>query len=89
MPGLQVLDAVQNGTVELGHGASATRRQGSNLALSAPLRSVSCRQQNAWFYAGEGQKLIDDSADQCAVAHGQYRHRMGGWFELEPADLEV
>src|SRR5499433_1707127 len=31
VPGLQVLDAVQNGTVELGHSAQSLHRQGSDL----------------------------------------------------------
>src|SRR5262249_28293763 len=58
VPGLQVLDAVQNGTVELGHSAQyyyIGKDPTWALFCAAPF-SLNARQQNAWFYEGDGQK---------------------------------
>ena len=71
VPGLQVLDAVQNGTVELGHSAQYyyIGKDPTWALFCATPFGLNCRQQNAWFYAGEGQKLIDDFGKKpiCAV----------------------
>ena len=82
VPGLQVLDAVQNGTVEMGHTAptttSARIRPGR---CSAPLPfGLNSRQQNAWFYDGDGQKLINEFGKKFNAtlsADGQYRRADG------------
>src|SRR5215831_5865625 len=58
VPGLQVLDAVQNGTVELGHSAQyyyIGKDPTWALFCAVPF-GLNARQQNAWFYHGDGQK---------------------------------
>ena len=62
VPGLQVLDAVQNGTVEMGHSAQyyyIGKDPTWALFCAVPF-GLNARQQNAWFYEGDGQKLIDE-----------------------------
>src|SRR5262249_47757333 len=52
VPGLQVLDAVQNGTVELGHSAQyyfIGKDPTWALFCASPF-SLNARQQNAWYY---------------------------------------
>src|SRR5271157_6221138 len=61
VPGLQVLDAVQNGTVEACHTATyyfLGKDPTWALFCAVPF-GLNTRQQNAWFYEGEGQKLTD------------------------------
>jgi TRAP-type mannitol/chloroaromatic compound transport system substrate-binding protein len=88
VPGLQVLDAVQNGTVELGHtvqyyyiGKDPTWA----LFCAIPF-GLNSRQQNAWFYDGDGQKLIDEFGAKYntkCVLMGNTGCQMGGWFRKE------
>ncbi|MGB6862645.1 MAG: TRAP transporter substrate-binding protein [Pseudolabrys sp.] len=96
VPGLQVLDAVQNGTVELGHSAQYyyIGKDPTWALFCATPFGLNCRQQSAWFYAGEGQKLIDDFGKKFNVRclpMGNTGTQMGGWFKKElkePADLK-
>jgi TRAP-type mannitol/chloroaromatic compound transport system substrate-binding protein len=88
VPGLQVLDAVQNGTVELGHSAQyyyIGKDPTWALFCASPF-SLNARQQNAWYYEGDGQKLLDEvSANfntKCFVM-GNTGTQMGGWFRKE------
>ena len=88
VPGLQVLDSVGNGTVELGHTAMyyyIGKDPTWALFCSTPF-GQKARQQNAWFYYGDGQKLIDEfSASykvKCLPA-GNTGTQMGGWFRKE------
>ena len=62
VPGLQVLDAVQNGTVEMGHSAHYyyIGKDPTWALFCAMPFGLNARQQNAWFYDGDGQKLIDE-----------------------------
>src|ERR1700724_922209 len=62
VPGLQVLDAVQNGTVEMGHTANYyyIGKDPTWALFCATPCGLNARQQNALFYDGEGTKLIDD-----------------------------
>ena len=75
VPGLQVLDAVANGTVECGHTYSGYYI-GKNPALifdgSLPF-GFTARQHNAWYMFGDGKKLIDEIYD----AHGRRQHSDG------------
>ena len=96
VPGLQVLDAVQNGTVELGHSAQYyyIGKDPTWALFCATPFGLNARQQNAWFYHGEGQKLIDDFGakfnTKCLVA-GNTGAQMGGWFNKEikePGDFK-
>ena len=88
VPGLQVLDAVSNGTVELGHTAMyyyIGKDPTWALFCSVPF-GPNARQQNAWFYDGDGQKLFDDFAAKDHVKGflaGNTGCQMGGWFRKE------
>lgn len=60
VPGLQVMDAVQQGTVEAGHTASyyyVGKAQVLAFDTSVPF-GLTARQQNAWMYHGGGIELF-------------------------------
>src|SRR5262245_38783766 len=62
VPALQVLDAVQNGTVEIGHSAMyyyIGKDPTWALFCAVPF-GLNGRQQNAWFYDGDGLKLMNE-----------------------------
>src|SRR3982751_6314456 len=62
VPGLQVLDAVQNGTIEMGHSAG-TYYVGKDPALAIDTAlpfGTNARQQEAWMKWGGGRELIQD-----------------------------
>jgi TRAP-type mannitol/chloroaromatic compound transport system substrate-binding protein len=88
VPGLQVLDAVQNGTVECGHTYSGYYI-GKNPALifdgSLPF-GLTPRQQNAWYLIGDGKKLIEelyDGFNVVAIPAGNTGGQTFGWFRKE------
>jgi TRAP-type mannitol/chloroaromatic compound transport system substrate-binding protein len=89
VPGLQVLDATQNGTIEMCHTATYYffgKDPTWALFCAFPF-GFNTRQQNAWYYEGEGQKLIDEFSHKkfnvhCLVA-GNTTCQMGGWFRKE------
>jgi len=95
VPGLQALDAVTNATVECCHTAAYYyfgKDPTFSLFCAVPF-GLNGRQQNAWFYDGEGQKLIDDFGKKfnvkCLLA-GNTGAQMGGWFNKEikePSDF--
>ena len=95
IPGLQVLDAVQNGTIEMGHTALYYffGKDPTWALFCAKPFGLNTRQQNAWFYAGDGQKLIDDFGakfNSKCILMGNTGAQMGGWFNKEikePADF--
>lgn len=88
VPGLQVLDAVQNGSVEMGHSAQYyyIGKDPTWALFCATPFGLNTRQQNAWFYEGDGQKLIDEFGARfnakCLLA-GNTGAQMGGWFKKE------
>ncbi len=88
VPGLAVLDAVQNGTVEMGHSAQyyyIGKDPTWALFCAVPF-GLNARQQNAWYYDGDGQKLIDEFGakfnTKCLLS-GNTGCQMGGWFNKE------
>jgi len=88
VPGLQTLDAVQNGTVEMGHTAVYyyIGKDPTWALFCATPFGLNTRQQNAWFYEGDGQKLIDDFGKKfnCYnILMGNTGAQMGGWFNKE------
>ena len=95
VPGLQVLDAVANATVECGHTYTGYYI-GKNPAFifdgSLPF-GLTPRMQNAWMMFGDGRKLMDeiyDSFGVVALPAGQTGGQMFGWFRKEiktPADF--
>src|SRR5437867_4272222 len=88
VPGLQVLDAVQNGTVEIGHSAMYyyIGKDPTWALFCAVHFGLNGRQQNAWFYYGDGLKLMNEfgkkSNVSCLVG-GNTGAQMGGWFRKE------
>jgi TRAP-type mannitol/chloroaromatic compound transport system substrate-binding protein len=93
VPGLQVLDAVQAGTVEAGQTAMYYYF-GKNPAFAfgtvLPF-GMNQRQQNAWWYHGGGDQMFNDflkAYDCVAIAYGNTGTQMGGWFRKEVKTVE-
>lgn len=88
VPGLQVLDAVQGGTVECGHSASYYYI-GKNPALAfgtAVPFGLNAQQQNAWLYHGGGidaMNKIYANFNVISFPAGNTGVQMGGWFKRE------
>jgi TRAP-type mannitol/chloroaromatic compound transport system substrate-binding protein len=93
VPALQALDAVQNGTVELGHSAMYyyIGKDPTWALFCATPFGLNSRQQNAWYYEGEGQKLIDEFGAKfnakCLLS-GNTGAQMGGWFKKEIPNVD-
>ena len=88
MPGLQVLDAVQNGTVEMGHSAGTYYiGKDPTLAFDTTLPfGMNARQQNAWMYYGGGLQLTRELFSAYNIVNfpcGNTGTQMGGWFRKE------
>ena len=88
VPGLQVLDAVQNGAVEMCHTATyyfIGKDPTWALFCAVPF-SLNARQQNAWYYEGDGLKLMNEFGKRYNVyslVGGNTGAQMGGWFRKE------
>jgi TRAP-type mannitol/chloroaromatic compound transport system substrate-binding protein len=93
VPGLQVLDAVQNGTVEIGHSAG-TYYMGKDptFAIDTALPfGMNARQQDAWMNYGGGRTLMNElynSYNIHAMPAGNTGAQMGGWFRKEIKSIE-
>jgi len=88
VPGLQVLDAVQNGTVEFGHTASYYYfGKDPTFAFSTAIPfGMNTRQLNAWLLHGGGNDLLNEFYKGYNVHHlpaGHTNAQMGGWFRKE------
>jgi TRAP-type mannitol/chloroaromatic compound transport system substrate-binding protein len=93
VPGLQVLDAVQAGTVEAGQTAMYYYF-GKNPAFAfgtcLPF-GPNTRQQQAWWYHGGGDQMYNEflKAYNCfAIVYGNTGTQMGGWFRKEIKTVE-
>lgn len=92
VPALNVLDAVQAGTVECGH-TSSYYYIGKNPALAfgtAVPFGLNAQQQNAWFYHGGGLETMHRLyADFGIISFpaGNTGVQMGGWFKREIRSL--
>ena len=88
VPGLQAMDAVANGTVEMCHTATyyfVGKDPTWALFCSVPF-GPNTRQQNAWFYDGDGMKLMNEfgrKSNVHALVGGNTGAQMGGWFRKE------
>src|SRR3974390_3448843 len=88
VPALQGLEAVQTGTVEACHtGTYYYIGKDPTWALFCAVPfGLNARQQNAWYYEGDGQKLIDEFGakfnTKCLLM-GNTGCQMGGWFNKE------
>jgi len=83
--GLQVLDAVQNGTVECGHTATYYYfGKDPTFAFSCAIPfGMNARQQNAWMYHGGGLELMREFFKDYNIIQfpaGNTGCQMGGWF---------
>jgi len=92
VPGLQVLDAVQQGTVECGHSASYYYvGKDMTFAFDCALPfGLSARQQNAWMYHGGGLELMREffaGYNIVPFPGGNTGVQMGGWFRKEIKQL--
>jgi TRAP-type mannitol/chloroaromatic compound transport system substrate-binding protein len=92
VPGLQVLDAVEQGTVECGHTAGYYYI-GKNMAFAFDTAlpfGLNAREQNAWMYFGGGLELMRDffkSYHVISFPGGNTGVQMGGWFRHEIKSL--
>jgi TRAP-type mannitol/chloroaromatic compound transport system substrate-binding protein len=88
VPGLQVLDAVQNGTIEMGHtssyyyfGKDPTFTFGTSLPFGP-----NARLNQGWFLIGGGKDLLNEfykSYNVTSLLAGNTNCQMGGWFRKE------
>lgn len=92
VPGLQVLDAVQQGTAHCGQSASYYYT-GKNPALTfdtcVPF-GMTARQQEAWLHEGGGSDLVNALFADFGVRSfpgGNTGVQMGGWFKKEVPTL--
>jgi TRAP-type mannitol/chloroaromatic compound transport system substrate-binding protein len=88
VPGLQVMDAVQSGSVQVGHTAGYYYI-GKNPALAfdtcLPF-GLTARQQQAWLYQGGGLELLRKVYADFNIVNfpgGNTGAQMGGWFRRE------
>jgi TRAP-type mannitol/chloroaromatic compound transport system substrate-binding protein len=96
-PGLQVLDVVSQGAVEMGHTASyyyVGKTPVTAFGTALPF-GLNAQQQNAWLYDGGGiealQKVYAEKFNVIQFPAGNTGVQMGGWFRKEintPADLQ-
>ena len=88
VPGLQVADAVQGGTVECAHTASYYFvGKDPTFAFDATVPfGMNTRQLNAWLYAGGGREALRplfERFNTVSIPCGNTGAQMGGWFRKE------
>ena len=95
VPGLQAVDAVGNGTVEMCHTASyyyVGKDPTFAFGTAVPF-GLNSRMENAWNQFGGGMELLNDFYKKYniyGIPCGNTGCQMGGWFRKEikePADL--
>jgi len=88
LPPLQVLDGVQNGTVEAGHSASyfyIGKDPAFGFGTALPF-GLNTRGQNAWLYVGGGIELLNEFYSNYGVINmpvGNTGAQMAGWYRKE------
>src|SRR5215204_5670968 len=93
VPGLQVLDAVSNGTVEMGNTALYYywgKNPAFTFGTSLPF-GLNTRAHISWLRFGGGTEMINDLLKeyQCVgVPTGSTGAQMGGWFRKEIKSVE-
>ncbi|MGC2779228.1 MAG: TRAP transporter substrate-binding protein DctP, partial [Bradyrhizobium sp.] len=93
VPGLQVVDAVQNETVECGHTASYyyVGKDPTFAFDSAVPFGLNTRQHIAWLHFGGGSEMLNDllkSYNVTAIPTGSTGAQMGGWFRKEMKSID-
>ena len=93
VPGLQVLDAVQNGTVEIGNTALYYywgKDPAFTFGTALPF-GLNSRQMISWLRFGGGEELLNDllkNYNCIGIAAGNTGAQMGGWFRKEIKNLD-
>ncbi|MBW8854389.1 MAG: ABC transporter substrate-binding protein, partial [Bradyrhizobium sp.] len=93
VPGLQVLDAVQNGTVEMGHTASYYyfgKDPTFAFGTAVPF-GPNQRINQAWYMMGGGRELLNQfykGYNVTSFLAGNTGCQMGGWFRKEINTVE-
>jgi TRAP-type mannitol/chloroaromatic compound transport system substrate-binding protein len=93
VPGLQALDAVQGGTVEMCHTASYYyfgKDPTFAFGTAVPF-GLNSRMQTAWMYFGGGMELMNEFYKRFniyAIPAGNTGAQMGGWFRKEIKELD-
>nr|WP_316655802.1 TRAP transporter substrate-binding protein [uncultured Gellertiella sp.] len=88
VPGLQAIDAVTANTVEMAHTANYYywgKDPSYALATAIPF-GLNARLQNAWFYQGNGNSLMNEffaTQGLYGLPAGNTGAQMGGWFRKE------
>jgi TRAP-type mannitol/chloroaromatic compound transport system substrate-binding protein len=88
VPALSAMDAVSNGSVEACHTAAYYyfgKDPTFALFCAVPF-GLNTRQQNAWFYDGDGLKLMNEFGKKYRIyslVTGNTGCQMGGWFRKE------
>ncbi|MCC5897420.1 MAG: TRAP transporter substrate-binding protein [Phormidium sp. BM_Day4_Bin.17] len=88
VPALQVMDAVEGGTVECGHTASYYYI-GKNLTLGFATTmpfGLTAQQQNSWLYHGGGLEAMQKVYSDFNIINfpaGNTGTQMGGWFKRQ------
>ncbi len=91
VPGLQAMDAVSSGTVEIAHTASyyyVGRDPTFAFATAVPF-GLNSRMQNAWHFFGGAMELMNElyrKYNIYAIPCGNTGCQMGGWFRKEIKD---
>jgi TRAP-type mannitol/chloroaromatic compound transport system substrate-binding protein len=93
VPGLQVLDAVQSATVEMGHTASYYyfgKDPAFTFGSSIPF-GPNARLNQAWYMLGGGKELLNafyKNYNITSLLAGNTTCQMGGWFRKEINTVE-
>src|SRR6266566_5588644 len=88
VPGLQVLDAVANGTVEIGNTALYyywSKNPAFTFGTALPF-GLNTRQHISWLMWGGGQDMLNDLLKEyncLGIPTGSTGAQMGGWFRKE------
>ena len=91
--GLQVLDAVQAGTIEAGHTASYyyLGKEPAFAAFTAMVFGLNTRQLTSWLRYGGGNELCDELYRDYSIkplSCGDTGAQMGGWFRNEITSID-
>lgn len=93
IPSLECFDAVSNGAVELGHGASyywAGKVPAGQFFASVPF-GMNAQQTMGWVITGGGDKLWEETYEPFNITPmicGSTGAQMGGWFNKEINSIE-
>lgn len=93
VPGFEVMDAVENRTVEMGQSASYYyygKDPSFSFDTAVPF-GLNARQMDAWMYQGDGMKLMRELFATRNIVNfpmGNTGTQMGGWYRKEINSVE-